>query len=185
MTKVTRSFCWHQNFVPWGCYIYIPPGLHKCIKSCKKLYKIRLQRDFFETCNKWVFSDKAFHLTSNFVLWGLSAPCPPAPGLYICIKSWKKMYKIRLQRHFFWNLEQMNEVTRQIFLLTSKLCFPGAVCPPALGLYICIKSWKNCIKTDFKELFLKLATNDRSDKMFLLTSKFCSQGVVSRGYIHV
>ena len=24
------------------------------IKSWKKLYKIRLQRDFFETCNKWV-----------------------------------------------------------------------------------------------------------------------------------
>ena len=28
-------------------------------------------------------------------------------------------------------------------------------------------------------MFLKLATNDQSDKMFLLTSKFCSQGVVS------
>ena len=26
---------------------------------------------------------------------------PPAPGLYICIKSWKKLYKIRLQRDFF------------------------------------------------------------------------------------
>ena len=37
---------------------------------------------------------------------------------------------------------------------------------------------KNCIKSDFKEIFLKLATNDRSDKMFLLTSKFCPQGVV-------
>ena len=34
-------------------------------------------------------------------------------------------------------------------------------------------------KTDFKEIFLKLATNDRSDKMFLLTSKFRTQGVVS------
>ena len=29
-------------------------GLYTCIKSWKKLYKIRLQRDFFETCNKWV-----------------------------------------------------------------------------------------------------------------------------------
>ena len=43
----------------------------------------------------------------------------------------------------------------------------------------CIKSWKNCIKSDFKEIFLKLATNDRSDKMFLLTSNFRPQGVVS------
>ena len=28
------------------------------------------------------------------------------------------------------------------FLLTSKLCPLGAVCPPAPGLYTCIKSWK-------------------------------------------
>ena len=35
---------------------YMPPalGLYTCIKSWKKMYKIRLQRDFFETCNKWV-----------------------------------------------------------------------------------------------------------------------------------
>ena len=31
---------------------------------------------------------------------------------------------------------------------------------------------KGCIKSDFKEIFFKLATNDRSDKMFLLTSTF-------------
>ena len=33
-------------------------------------------------------------------------------------------------------------------------------------------------KSDFKEIFLKLATNGQSDKKFLLTTKFCSQGVV-------
>ena len=38
---------------------------------------------------------------------------------------------------------------------------------------------KNYIKSDFKEIVLKLATNDRSDKMFLLTSKFRPKGVVS------
>ena len=42
-----------QNFVPWG--LYAPAlGLYTCIKSWQKMYKIRLQRDFFETCNKWV-----------------------------------------------------------------------------------------------------------------------------------
>ena len=46
----TKSFCWHQNFVPWG----LAPGLYTCIKSWIFLYKIRFQRDFFETCNKWV-----------------------------------------------------------------------------------------------------------------------------------
>ena len=40
---------------PGGC-MPPAPGLYTCIKSWKKLYKIRLQRDFFETCNigvKW------------------------------------------------------------------------------------------------------------------------------------
>ena len=44
------------------------------------------------------------------------------------------------------------------FLLTSKLCPLGAVCPPAPGLCTCIKSWKKYIKSDFKEISLKLAT---------------------------
>ena len=34
-----------------------------------------------------------------------------------------------------------------------------------------------CIKSAFKEICLKLATNGRSDKGFLLTSKVCPQGV--------
>ena len=46
----------------------------------------------------------------NFVPGG----CLPLPWCYIhyCIKSWKKLYKIGLQRHFFWNLQQINVVTR-------------------------------------------------------------------------
>ena len=34
-----------------------------------------------------------------------------------------------------------------------------------------------CIKSELKEIGLKLATNGRSDKGFLLTSKVCPQGV--------
>ena len=34
-----------------------------------------------------------------------------------------------------------------------------------------------CIKSEFKEICLKLATNGQSDKGFLLTSKVCPQGV--------
>ena len=52
-----------------------------------------------------------------------------------------------------------NDRSDKKFLLTSKLCPLGAVCPPAPGLYTCIKSWKNCMKSDFKEISLKLATN--------------------------
>ena len=36
---------------------------------------------------------------------------------------------------------------------------------------------KKCIKSDFKEIFLKLEANDRSDKRFLLISKFCPLGL--------
>ena len=48
------------------------------------------------------------------------------------------------------------------------------------------------VKIDFSETFvvsdLKLTTDDRSDKKFLLTSKLCPLGAVCplpRGYIHV
>ena len=58
---------------------------------------------------------------------------------------------------------------------------------PAPGLYTCIKSWKKYIKSDFKEIFLKLVAKDRSDKRFLLTSKFCPLGMsaLTCGYIHL
>ena len=64
------------------------------------------------------------------------------------------------------------------FLLTSKLCPLGAVCPQSRAIYM-YKIIKKCIKSDFKEILFELATSDRSDKMFLLTSKFRPQGVVS------
>ena len=122
MGKVIRSFCWHQSFVPWG--LSIPaPGLYTCIKSWKKLFKIRLQRHFFETCNKWM--------------------------------KWQ-------------------DISVEI-----KLCPLGAVCPCPGAIYMYrIMKKKKCIKSDFKEIFLKLAINDPSDKMFLLTSKFHPEGVV-------
>ena len=40
-----------------------------------------------------------------------------------------------------------------------KIMSPWGCMSPAPGLYTCIKSWKNCIKSDFKEISLKLATN--------------------------
>ena len=41
--KVTRLFCWHQDFVHKGLSA-LPRGY---------IHKIRIQRDLFETCNKW------------------------------------------------------------------------------------------------------------------------------------
>ena len=48
----------------------------------------------------------------------------------------------------------------------------------APGLYTCIKIKKICIRSDFKDIFLKLATNGQSDTAFLLTSRFYPQRVV-------
>ena len=49
-----KKFLLTSKFLsPGGCMPPVP-GLYTCIKSCKEMYKIRLQRLFFETCNKWV-----------------------------------------------------------------------------------------------------------------------------------
>ena len=45
------------------------------------------------------------------------------------------------------------------FLLTSKLCPLGAVCPLSWGYIHVLNHEKNCIKSDLKEISLKLATN--------------------------
>ena len=98
-----------------------------------------------------------------------------APGLYTCIKTWKIMYKIRLQRHFFktcnkWAKWQGFSV--DIRILSTKGCLPLP-----RGYIHVEKHWKMCIKSEFKEICLKLATNGWSDKGFLWTSKVCPQGV--------
>ena len=45
------------------------------------------------------------------------------------------------------------------FLLTSKRCPLGAVCYLPRGYINVLNHEKNCIKSDFKEISLKLATN--------------------------
>ena len=91
MNEVTRHFCWHENFVPWG--LSAPaPGLYTCIKS----WKNQISKRFFwnlQQMSKW-------HVPVDIKIFpkGLSAP---APGLYKCIKLWFFFYKIRLQRDLF------------------------------------------------------------------------------------
>ena len=64
------------------------------------------------------------------------------------------------------------------FLLTSKLCPLGAVCPLPCGYIHVLKQEKICIKSDFKEIFLIVTNGRKSDKAFLLTSKCCPLGTV-------
>ena len=68
------------------------------------------------------------------------------------------------------------------FLLTSKLCPLGAVCPLPWGYIHVLNHEENCIKSDFKNIVLKVATNERND------IKTLSRGgclPLSRGYIHL
>ena len=45
------------------------------------------------------------------------------------------------------------------FLLTSKLCPLGDLCPLPRGYIYVLNLEKKCIKSDFKEMFFKRATN--------------------------
>ena len=111
--------------------------------------------------NEW--NDKTFLLASKLCPWGAVCPCPGAINVYKFMKC-------------FWNLQQMTEVTRcscwhQNFV-------PKRLSTTAPGLYTCTKSWKNLYKSRRQRVFfLKLVANDRSDKRFLLTSKFCPLGL--------
>ena len=93
-----------------------------------------------ETYSKWPVT-KGLCLYKNSAAKGLSAP---AQGLYTCMKRWKIMYKIRLQRCFFWNWQQMGKVTR-LFCWHHDFVHKG-LSAPVLGLYTCGKTLKNVYK---------------------------------------
>ena len=84
------------------------------------------------------------------------------------------MYKIWLQRYFF-KLAKMGKVTR-LFCWHQYFVHKGLFAP-APGLYTCGKTLKKCINSEIKEICLKLTTNGRNDKGFLLASKVCPQWV--------
>ena len=70
----------------------------------------------------------------------------------------------------------MTEVTRS-FCWHQKICPLGAVCPLPQGYIHVLNHEKKCIKSDFKDISLKLATNKKRDKTFLLTSNICPLGL--------
>ena len=124
----------------------------------KKLYKI----DFRGILLKLVTndrSDKMFLFTSKFCPKGVVSPCAGAIYLYKIIE---KREKIRLQRDFCCH---QNFVPWGCLTLTCS--------------YIhLLNHERTCIKSEFEEMFLKLATNNQSDEAFLLTSKFWLKWVV-------
>ena len=152
MNEVTRHFCWHQNFVPWGLPA-LAPGLYICIKSWKKLYKIRLQRNFFETCKKWPkWQDVPVDIK-------VSSPrgCQPLPWGYIIMK---KMYKIWLQRDF---LKLVANDRNERGFCWHQNFVPWGCLPLTCGYIHLLNHEKMCIKSEVEEILFKLETNDHSD----------------------
>ena len=81
------------------------------------------------------------------------------------------MYKMTVERNLFFNLQQMVKVIKPF--CWNQNFDPKALSAPAPGLYTRKKKhYKVCIKSEFKGIFSKLATNDQNDKAFLLTLKF-------------
>ena len=89
----------------------------------------------------------------NFIPKELSAP---SMGIYTCIKSWKKLYKI-IQRVFFLKLVA-NDLSDKRFLLTSKFCplVPWGCLPLICGCTHLLNYEKMCIKSELKRFFLNL-----------------------------
>ena len=52
-----------------------------------------------------------------------------------------------------------DDLSEKKFVLTSNLCRLGAVCPLPRGYIHVLNHEKKCIKSDFKAISLKLATN--------------------------
>ena len=95
--KLLESHLMEETYSKWPewqkVYVYIKfwpqgvvcpcPGLYTCIKTWKIMYKIRLQRYFFETCNKWA-KWQGFSVD----IWILSTKgCLPLPRGYIHVEK--------------------------------------------------------------------------------------------------
>ena len=135
--KSDKAFLLTPKFSPLGSLC--PCAGATCSKSWKKLYKIRLQRHFFKTCNKWM---KWQDISVDIKTLSPGGCLPLLMNIY-CIKSDFK--------EIFWNLQHITEVTRGSCWHQNFV--PKGLSAPALGLYTCIKSWKNCIKS-YRVFFL-------------------------------
>ena len=171
MTRVSKGLCLYKNSDPKG--LSPPtPGLYTCIKTWNIIYKIRLQRYFFETCNKWA-KWQSFSVDIRFLS---TKGCLPLPQGYIHMEKHEKMC-LKSEFKEICLKCATNGRSDKGFLLTSKVCPQRVFCPCPGAIYMYInKSLKICIKSEFKEICLKLATNGGRDKGFLLTSKVCPQG---------
>ena len=164
MGKEIRPFCWHQNFVPWGC-LTLPRGYIHVLNHEKKIVSNQTSERFFWNLQQMTEVTRCSCWYQNFVPKRLSAP---APGLYTCIKSWKKnRIKSDFKEIFFetW----ANDRCDKRILLTLKF-WPLGSSPLTCSYIHLLNDEKMCIKSEVEAILFKLATNDHSDEVFPLTT---------------
>ena len=134
MTRAAKGLCLYKRSDPSG--LSAPaPGLYTCIKTWKIMYKIRLQRYFFETCNKWA---KWQGLSVDIRIL-FTKGCLPLPRGYIHVeKNIKKCVLNQNSKRFVWNLQQMIEVIRAFCWHQTQWVF--CPCPWAIYMYKIIKN---------------------------------------------
>ena len=124
MGKVTKPFCWHQNFVHKELSAP-PPGPYICGKTLKKVTNGQ--------------SDKGFLLPSKVCPQGGFYPCPGAVYMYKIIKN---VYKIRFRRDHF---ETCNTwAKRKGLSVVIKLLSPTGCLPLPGAIYMWKKHTKKC-----------------------------------------
>ena len=162
-----KGFLLTSKVCPQGVFCPCPGAIYM-YKIIKNVYKIRFQRDHFETCNIWA-KRKGLSVMIKFLS---PMGCLSQPGLYTCGKKHIQKRKKSDFKEICFKLATNGQSDKE-FLLTSKFCPQGVV----LVLYTCIKTFKMSLKSYLKEFVLKLTTNGQSAKGFLLTSTFVPKGL--------
>ena len=166
-----KMFLLTLKFRPQGVVSPCPGAIYMYKIMKKKCIKSDFQKNFFKL-NANEHSDKRFLLTSKFCPLWLSAP---DLRLYTCIKYEKSGIKSDVKEIFL--KLATNDRSDRMFLLTLK-CRPQGVVSPYSGAIYMYKIMKKLYKIRLQScFFFKVVAHDRSNKRFLLTSKFCSQGL--------
>ena len=150
-----------SKFRPQGV-VSPTPGLYTCTKPWKKLYKIRLQGDFFKLkVNDR--SDKKFLVTSKCCPLGVVCPWPAA---YTLIKSWRSEVE-----EILLNLQQMTIVMRSS-CLHQNFC-PNGLSAPAQGL--CLNFFSSIIAESLATYWAHSEDSDQTGRMPRLTWVFAGR----------
>ena len=125
-----KSFLLTSKDCPQGVFCPCPEVIYM-YKINKNVYKIRFQRDHFETCTIWAKRKGLSVLIKTL----FPMECLPLPGaIYIMVKHEKMYIKSDVKAICF--KPATNGQSDKGFLLTSKVCPQGVFCSCPGDIYI-------------------------------------------------